>query len=196
MRFEEFKKGLTHLELVSKGWRSYVYKALFEGKKVAVKVAKGNNLKYAIRKEAQILTKLRGIKNFPQIVACGEDFIVYEFIEGLPLEKCCLTNKEKKRVYKKVLELAFLLDKMCVSREEFQRLDKNIIISKGGEVYVIDFERGNVNCTRKKNVPQLIQLFRREGYISFDEAIRLGKEYGKGPERVFQELKGKLDKSL
>ncbi len=196
MRFEEFRERLTHIELVGKGWRGYVYKALFDGKKVAVKVARGKHLEYAIKKEGEILRKLKGIKGFPQLILEGEDFIAYEFIEGLPFERFPLTFEKKKRIYKRVLELAFLLDEMCISKEEFQRLDRNVIIDKRGEVYIIDFERGNLSCKRKKNVTQLIQLFRREGYISLDEAIKLGKDYGKSPERVFKKLKRKLDKSL
>ncbi|GBC88297.1 hypothetical protein HRbin13_00417 [bacterium HR13] len=196
MRFEELKRQLSSLELIGSGWRGYVYRSSLCGKDVAIKVAKEKGLEEAIRKEARILEKLKGIKNFPQIIVWGDDFLVYEFIDGVPFEKCNINPQQRILILLKVLELAYLLDSMCISRDEFQRLDKNVLVDKGLEVYIIDFERGNISCKRKTNITQLMQLFVREGYMDLKKAIDLGRAYAKEPKRVFHELKAILEKAL
>ena len=60
MRFEEFKESLKDLQLFSKGWRGYIYRAKWKGIDVAIKVAKDSEREYAIRKEGEILKLLKG----------------------------------------------------------------------------------------------------------------------------------------
>jgi putative serine/threonine protein kinase len=196
VRFEELKKHLKGLELIGKGWRSYVYRALYGDKEVAIKVAKDKHLQEAIRKEADILQRLKGIESFPQILMKGEDFFMYEFIKGTPFEKCTLDETEKIKIFLRILELAYFLDSMCISKDEFQKLDKNLLIGEDGHVYLIDFERGKISCRRKTNLPQLIQLFVREGYLPIHKAIELGRSYKENPEGVFHELQKVLTTRL
>ncbi|QWK20654.1 MAG: serine/threonine protein kinase [Hydrogenobacter thermophilus] len=196
MRFEELREHLNNLQLIGSGWRSYVYRSSLCGKDVAIKVAKEKGLEEAIRKEARILEKLKGIKNFPQIIVWGDDFLVYEFIDGIPFEKCNINPQQRVLILLKVLELAYLLDSMCISRDEFQRLDKNLLVDKDLEVYIIDFERGNISCKRKTNITQLMQLFVREGYMDLKKAIDLGRAYAKEAKKVVHELKNLLEKAL
>lgn len=196
MKFEELKKHLKGLEFISKGWRSYVYRALCGDKEVAIKVAKDKHLQKAIRKEADILQRLKGMKSFPQILMKGEDFFMYEFIRGIPFEKCTLEETKKIKVFLRTLELAYLLDSMCISKDEFHRLDKNLLVGEDGNVYLIDFERGKISCKRKTNLPQLIQLFVREGHLPLDKAIDLGRSYREKPEDVFHELQKVLTSHL
>ena len=189
MRFEELKNTLKDLVLIGKGWRSYVYRANYNGIDLAIKVAKDKSVESAIRKEGDILELLKGIKHFPQIVLRGEDFIAYHFIDGVPFEKYPLTKEEKTKIYLQVLELAYVLDSMGISKDEFQRLDRNLLIDKDGEVYLIDFERGKYPSKRKTNLPQFLQLLVREGYITIERAIELGRSYAQKPEEVFHEVK-------
>lgn len=95
MRFEELKVKLKDIKLIGEGWRSYIYRAEFLGKDVAVKVAKNKSVEQAINKEARILEMLKGMKNFPQILIYGEDFVLYEFIEGVPLKSAFLHLKKR-----------------------------------------------------------------------------------------------------
>lgn len=196
MKFEELKKHLKGLELIGRGWRSYVYRAIYNDKEVAIKVAKDRHLEKAIRKEADILERLKGIKSFPQILMRGEDFFMYEFIKGVPFEKCTLEETKKIKVFLRTLELAYLLDSMCISKDEFHKLNKNLLVGEDGDVYLIDFERGKISCKRQTNLPQLIQLFVREGYLPLDKAIDLGRSYKEKPEDVFHELQKVLTSRL
>ncbi len=177
MRFEDFKKDLEGLELFSKGWRSYVYRARWKDVCVAIKVAKDKEREYAIRKEGEILRLLKGYRGFPQLLEVGEDFLVYEFIEGLPLEKIPLDKSQKGKVYLKVLDLIKLLDHLGINKDELHRLDKNTLVDKNFEVYLIDFERGSLNAKKKHNLSQFLQLLVREGFISLDKARELGRRY-------------------
>ena len=82
MRFEELKPKIQGLTYLDEGWRGIVYRGFFEGKEVAIKVAKAQEKEYAIRKEARILERLKDYPYFPKLILSGEDFIMYEFIEG------------------------------------------------------------------------------------------------------------------
>jgi predicted Ser/Thr protein kinase len=59
MRFEELKPKIQGLTYLDEGWRGVVYRGFFEGKEVAIKVAKAQEKEYAIRKEARILERLK-----------------------------------------------------------------------------------------------------------------------------------------
>jgi len=149
VRFREFRKELRNLRKFAEGWRGVIYTGEWRGEKVAVKVAKRPEVAEALRKEGEILEKLRGIEGFPQLLLRGEDFVAYRFIEGTPLGK----------------------------------------LSPSG---VLDFERGSFSG-RPSNLPQLLQLLRRRGYVSHEEAVSLGKRYTEGErEAVFREVLSKL----
>jgi putative serine/threonine protein kinase len=191
VKFSEFKKEVSGLKKLSEGWRGVVYTGVWKGQKVSLKVAKSEELIKAIQKEADILERLKGLKGFPQLLLKGEDFFLYRYIEGVPFRKAELSPEEERRVWRRLLELAYLLDELGISRDEFAHLDKNVLIGEGGEVYVLDFERGKFS-ERPTNVTQFIQFLRRKGLLSMEEAIELGRGYGKKRREVFDKLMAKL----
>lgn len=168
-----------------------VYRGRWKGKDIAIKVAKGLEVVKAIQKEAEILEKLRGMENFPQIVLRGEDFFAYHFIEGVPYGKASLGPEEEKGALRKLLKIAYLLDSLGIKRDEFANVDKNVLIGENGEVYVLDFERGSLSG-RPSNLTQFMQLLVRKGFLDREEAIRLGKRYRREREAVFEELLRRL----
>jgi putative serine/threonine protein kinase len=188
VRFEEFKESLKDLQLFSKGWRGYIYRAKWKGIDVAIKVAKDSEREYAIRKEGEILKLLKGYRGFPQLLEAGEDFLVYEFIDGIPIEKASLTRSQKAFVYLRVLELIELLDRLGVNKEELHKLDKNTLIGNDLEVYLIDFERGSMQAKKRHNLSQFLQLLAREGFLTLQKAKELGISYSKG-EEVYHEVR-------
>ncbi len=192
MKFSEFKREVRNLRKLAEGWRGVVYTGEWKGRKVSVKVAKNEQVVKAIQREADILERLKGMREFPQILFRGEDFFVYEFIEGKPLGKLRLSPEEERRVLKKLLELAYRLDSMGISRDEFANLYKNVLLDERGNVYVLDFERGKLR-KRPSNLTQFLQLLRRRGYITRDEAVELGRRYMRDRDGVFGELMAKLE---
>ncbi len=187
MRFEDFIKEVEGLELFSKGWRGLIYRGYWKGKKISIKRAKEGK-EQAIRKECEILRLLKGLRGFPQVVACGEDFLAYEYIEGVPLEKLNLSREERIRVYLKVLEYVKLLDSLGINKDELHRLDKNTLITFNGEVYLIDFERGSLGANKRHNLSQFLQLLVREGLLEKERAVELGRSYARGLE-AYDEVK-------
>ncbi len=196
MRFEDIGARIDNLKLVGKGWRSVVYRGSYEEKDLAFKVALSKEHEYAIWKEGRILERLRGMKGFPQLVLCGEDFIAYEFIRGIPFEKANLTRRERLMVYLQTLDMAYTLDRMGINRDEFQRLDKNLIVGEDGDVYLIDFERGSLKAKKPHNLPQFLQALVREGLMTREEAIGFGKRYRESAQEVYLEVRAVLESAL
>jgi len=188
MKFSEFIREVKDIREIAEGWRGRVYVGYWNGKKVAIKVAKAPDKVKAIQKEAEILERLKGIKGFPQILLKGEDFFVYEFIEGKPFGKLKVSQEEKKKLLREVLEKAYLLDKLGINRDEFSNIYKNVLVNDKGEVFVIDFDRGTFK-ENPSNVRQFLQLLKREGFITQEEAIELGKKYKENPEKVIEEIR-------
>ncbi len=187
MRFNAFKESVKDLQLFNKGWRGFIYKGSWEGIEVAIKVAKEEEKEYAIRKEGQILKLLKGYKGFPQLLMAGEDFIVYEFIKGNPIEKLLLSKSQKSLIYLRVLDLIRVLDTLRINKEELQRLDKNTLVDENFEVYLLDFERGSLDVKKRHNLSQFLQLLAKEDYMSMEKAVELGKGYAK-EEEVYDEV--------
>ena len=192
MKFKEFRDKIEGLSKLSEGWRGVIYTGFWNGERVSVKVAKDEKVVKAIQKEADILERLKGMEEFPQILFKGEDFFLYRFIDGIPFRRAGLNPEEKKRVYRKLLEIAYKLDSMGIVRDEFSRIDKNVLIGKEGKVYLLDFERGKLS-SRPSNLTQFLQLLVREGFLSRDFAVELGKRYLRDREGVYREVLGKLE---
>jgi putative serine/threonine protein kinase len=192
MTFEEFSKEVQGLRKFAEGWRGIVYRGRWREEEVAVKVAKREEVRKAIQKEGEILERLRGVEGFPKLLVRGKDFVAYRFIEGIPLGKIEVSPQEERRIYRRLVELAYFLDSSGIRRDEFHRIEKNVLIGRRGEVYVLDFERGSFS-DRPSNLTQLLQLLRRKGYLSKDETVSLGRKYIAGErQRVLEEVLSKL----
>lgn len=185
MNFEEFVKD-KHLTFLSKGWRGEIY-TYKEDKIYCIKKAIHPEAIYAITKEANILSFLYQDKTYPQIVAQGIDFFVYEYIDALPFEKVFynLDENSKRIVLIKILKSAYKLDTMGINRGEFDKEHKNILIDSNLNVYILDFDRGSFS-KKPKNLNQFIQSLRAKGYLSLEKAISLGKIKDKNI--LFEEL--------
>jgi putative serine/threonine protein kinase len=191
MKFSAFKRELKILGIAGKGWRGTVYRAHWKGKEVAVKVARSEDKIKAIKKEAGLLKELKGKRGFPQILHEGEDFFIYDFIEGKPFKKTSLGRKGRKEVLLRVLELARELDTLGIRHGELNEIGGNVLIGNNMEVYLIDFDRGS-RSKRPSNVPQALQNLIREGFIPLEEAKELGRRYLSEPDKVFSEIAAKL----
>jgi putative serine/threonine protein kinase len=126
----------------------------------------------------------------------GEDFIVYEFIDGVPFEKAKLSRRERLAVYIQVLELIKVMDELGINKEELQCLDKNLMLADGKKVVLIDFERGSLCPKKKHNLSQFLQLLVKEGVMDKDKAVELGKRYTAGEEKVYEETRAILERAI
>ena len=175
---------------IDEGWRGVIYAGEYKGKKVSLKIAKSQENIEAINKEAGILEILRGKKEFPQILERGNGYFIYEFIEGAPFKSI----KDKgiiKEVLKRLVDIARFLDISGINHGELNNIEKNVLVNvkdSNIDVYLLDFDRGGFS-KKTHNVSQLIQVLRKHGILSLEEAIKFGKEYFKEPEKVVKELK-------
>ncbi len=112
-------------------------------------------------------------KIMDKTIKTTEKIIIMQYIEGLSTKE--ITNKkDKKRLYKKLLEYAILLDTLKLKKEEFTRPYTNVIITKKN-VYLIDFERTKKEKTG--NLNQLLDYYRKNNLIKVKEIKKIVLEY-------------------
>jgi putative serine/threonine protein kinase len=194
MKFDDIKHKIQELEIVGKGWRGVVYKGIYNGKKLAFKVASKKEFIPNIKKEGKILKAVNKKGIGGKLILEGDDFIAYEFIEADPLIK--VINRENgKIIISQLLKQARTLDKLGINKEEFHRPYKNVLIDKNLKVYLIDFERARQG-KNIQNVNQLIQFIITKGHeylpeFDKEKLIKLAKIYKK--EKTDENFKKILD---
>ena len=191
--FEELKEKYNPT-LYAEGYRGLIYLLNLNGEKIAIKTPQERKLIPTFQKEAKILLYLkeRGVNFVPQIKFLGEDYFAYRFIEGEPFKRLQkeLSPKEFRFFLRKLLTAAFVLDTLGVFKNEFQRPFTNVLIS-GKKLYLIDFERGQLN-KYWKNLPQYLQYLVAVGVLDRSEAIELGKKYKEEPKEVYKKVLRRL----
>jgi len=148
-------------ELYSHGKRGIIFVFENNKKKYAIKIKKPESEAInRINIEADFLKLLNKHDIGPKLVDSGEDFIVYEFVEGLTLKEFLKHNKLNKKRIKNITRQCEILDELKINKEEMHSPLKNIIINKD-KVYLIDFERCHFT-SRPKNVNQFMQFLRKK----------------------------------
>ncbi|GEM_PF-382794 len=183
---QDFIKKIEEVKFFKKGWRGIVFTGKFENQKVAIKIAKNENLIKNIKKEAEILKIANRERIGPDLIAVGYDFIITRFIEGEGFGKV-LDQKDLssiKNLFFDILYQARKLDEMKISKNEMHRPYNNIIVS-GQKAFLIDFESSQIS-ENPKNITQffsfVISFLKHKGLIFQKEeksAISLAQEYKK-----------------
>ena len=147
------------LKLLSSGWRWDVYTFEENWKIYALKKAKDDTKKGSIQREIAILKYLKWKLGFiPQILDYWDWRFKYEFLKWETLYKSKLSIFELKEIYKKLVSYSYNLDLLNVEHWELSKPTKNIIVNFP-EVYIIDFERGNLMNKNFKNLRWIAQFF-------------------------------------
>lgn len=162
MKFEEIKDYIENLEKIGCGWRSVVYKGLYDRKTLSFKVALYDIHRHAILKEGKILEMVnkRGIGGKLHMI--GDDFIAYEYINGRHLIDV-LDEKNKETLFLQLLHQARVLDELRINKEEMHRPYKNVLVDDNLVLYLIDFERAKPTL-KPKNVAQVMQFLKRHNF--------------------------------
>ena len=124
----------------------------------------------------------------PRLLFYGENYLVYEFVEGEFILDW-LKDKRKEQIEMvliNVLRQCFIMDELKVNKEEMHRPHKHILISDFGGVVLLDFERC-IKSDKPKNVTQVVEFFSRiskelweKGFeVKVSELRELAKEYKK-----------------
>ena len=192
--------GMKNINYLAKGHRGVVYKAVWErsnlvkthfAKKeelvVAIKtVNPRSKAKERVANESKWLNVINKLGVGPKLLYSTNDFLILNFVDGVPLpnfiEKEEKLNGSKKKsemllnVIVKVLEQCFILDKKRVNKGEMNRPTKNVVVSKGGLVTLLDFER--CYATEKPhNVNQFCSFLTHQGFVDENKMLKLAKTY-------------------
>ena len=193
--------GVKNLSFISKGYRGVVFRGELPGKPVAVKIPRSDAGKKGIaEKECSILKHLQsclGSKNpAPEPYICTPDFIVMEWIEGIPFPQA--VKSYGKRAVISGLESCYLIDRCGVEHSEIKG-EKHLLFD-GKRMRVIDFESAKLK-KKPRNLLQFVGyhlLRRKEVLRTFGvderELLSLISEYKENPETAFPRILSLFDK--
>ncbi|MBU0459983.1 MAG: methyltransferase [Nanoarchaeota archaeon] len=191
LRKELEQKGITEINYLTHGKRGNIFVGKWNKNIVDKKLLTTNNIKVAIktkRKESQAVERIKNEIKWlkilnkkqigPKLLFYGENYFVYEFVEGtFILDYLEKENKEKiKKMLVNVLEQCFLLDKLKVNKEEMHRPLKHILVAK--KPIMLDFERCH-HTEKPQNLTQFIEFLVRYKFLQHKTVLPLLKEYKK-----------------
>ncbi len=195
------KKGLQDVVYFTHGKRGNIYTAHLDKNQFIKKYIPQtkNNLKVALKVERKESTAENRIENEikwlqivnqkgigPKYLFHGENYVAYEFVEGIFIEEW-LAQHEKKEIVallSNLLQQGVTLDQLKINKEELHHPFKHIIITAHHRPVLIDFERC-AQTDKPKNVTQLLEFICRleptlkeKGIVVDKERVRkLAKEY-------------------
>ncbi len=172
------KYNLYGYHVLGKGYSSIVSLCIHDGVPRILKVRRLDSRRKGLEAEAVFLEYLEPFELSPKIYSWSKDFIIMEYIDGIPLPIFIENNLDKidhvRRVLRKLLVKAFILDSLRIDHGELNRPGSHVMV-KGSEIVFLDFE--SASASRKpRNLTSLASyLFLRS---RFKEEI-LCDEYGK-----------------
>ena len=99
--------------------------------------------------EAHILKKVRGSKYFPRLYEVGGNYMIRDYVDGMPLNKYIKKNGLSRKLVVDILDLLKEFEKL-----KFLKLDircKDVFIEPDGKLMVIDPQKF---YTKKRDFPQ------------------------------------------
>jgi release factor glutamine methyltransferase len=184
------KKKVSEVKYLAHGKRGIVYTGKYRGMKVAIKTKHPDSTAMnSVENESNMLKLLNRYKIGPKFYFRGDNYLVYEFIEGEFIKDWL--PKAKKPSIKKVLKTVLLqchkMDSLSINKEEMHHPVKHIIIGK--KIVMIDFERAHKTID-PKNVTQFCN------YIMLNQPLLEGKGICFSREKMIDLLKCYKNKHL
>ena len=193
--------GVKNLRFVARGYRGVVFRGEFSGKPVAVKVPRSDAGKdNVVEKECSILRYLKSCLKeenpAPEPYICTPDFIVMEWIEGIPFPVA--VENFGKEVVLSALKSCYLLDTCGVEHSEIKG-EKHLLFD-GKRVRIIDFESAKLK-KKPRNLLQFVgyHLLRKKEVLKVfrvdeRELLSLLSDYKENPETAFPKILSLFDK--
>ena len=185
-------KGIKNIKYLTKGHRGLLFTGIYKNKKIIIKTKNPQSKAIGrIENEAKWLKKLNKYYIGPKLKFIGDDFFIYEFIDGdFIVDYLRKSNKKNiKKIIKNIFNQLFVLDELKIDKEEMHHPLKHVIISKNKH-YLIDFERTHYS-QNPKNVTQFCQfliskkvseiLKYKKIIIDRNKIIELAKVYKNSP---------------
>ena len=203
LRTELERKGIENIHYFTHGKRGDIYTGMWNHNISDKKILSKKLIKVAIktkRKESQAVERisneikwLRIINKHhlgPHLLFYGQNYFVYEFVEGEFILDWIAKNKKTNpktntstntkikitKMLTAVLKQCFLLDQLKINKEEMHRPLKHIVINNQDQPVLLDFER-TAKTKSPKNVTQFIEFMVRLQFLKREKALPLLKEY-------------------
>jgi predicted Ser/Thr protein kinase len=99
--------------------------------------------------EAHILKKVRGSKYFPRLYEVGGNYMIRDYVDGMPLNKYIKKNGLSRKLVRDILDLLKEFERL-----KFLKLDircKDVFVEPDGKLMVIDPQKF---YTKKRDFPQ------------------------------------------
>lgn len=190
-----------------KGKRGFIFTGNFKGKKVAVKIKNPeSSAVLRIENEANFLKKLNKKGIGPKLLFFGDDFIVYEFVDGISFTDFLKNKNSNKNIVlkliKNIFNQLFILDKLNINKEEMSHPQKHILINSRNKPVLIDFERCHYSI-KPGNVTQFCDflmsgmvktlLKNKRVMINNEKIINAAREYKKIQSKInFMRIIGEI----
>jgi len=178
---------LKNFKFFSKGKRGYIFTAKLN--KIRVVIKTNNPKSKAIGRMAnegkwlEILNK-KGIG--PKLLMYTDNFLMYEFIEGVFILDYLKNNRDVKPIILELIRQCRVMDELKVNKEEMGHPPKHVIVKRDRSVVLVDFERCH-RTDKPQNVTQVFQYLMSKEMeqvlnlkgiaLNQNELIKLLKEY-------------------
>jgi len=155
----------TGVNVLGKGQNSVVLRGKLLGEFTCTcKILRPDASRESLLHEARALLHANSVGVGPKRYTFTKHVLVYEYIDGEPLEKWIwrgdVDSDKIRRVVSEALRQAYRLDKIALLHDELSRPREHILVTQDLKVYIIDFETSTLGSkSGKKNLTQLVNAF-------------------------------------
>ncbi len=198
-------KKILNFPILGKGTTSIVLKGKYiTNKIVTVKIRRVDSNRESVIREAKMLKIANTVNVGPELITFSKNFIIWNFIDGIPLNLFLKNNLNRDKIRKIIKELmyqAYKLDKIGLVHLELSRPINHILITKEYKPVIIDFETASI-VSSKKNLSQILNflLFSEKNMrktlglnIPLYTLRKILHEYKSNPTRYFDKILALLD---
>jgi putative serine/threonine protein kinase len=151
------------IPILGKGCVGLVTKATLDGLPIALKIRRADADRSSMMNEGRLLRLANSVDVGPRLIAATKNFLAMELITGVPLfrwaESSFTAKKTRvKHLLRSLLEDCFRLDAIGLDHGELSHAPKNVLVSRAGEPFIVDFETAST-ARRVSNVTSLLQYF-------------------------------------
>jgi putative serine/threonine protein kinase len=151
------------ISILGKGCVGLVTKATLDGAPIALKIRRTDADRSSMGNEGRLLRMANSVDVGPRLMAATKNFLAMELIEGVPLfrwaeSSFALKKMRAKHVLRRLLVDCFRLDTVGLDHGELSHAPKNVLVSRTGEPFIVDFETAST-ARRVANVTSLLQYF-------------------------------------
>jgi len=171
-------KKVSHINYLTRGKRGVIFTGVYKKKKIAIKANAKNSTKIGtITDEVRWLKKLNKHGIGAKYLFSSENYLAYEFVEGMIIKDFISTASKKQLVtiLKKIFEQCVVLDKLHISKEEMHHPYKHVIVHYP-DITLLDFERAHTDL-EPNTLTQFLEYLARLQKELQKRGIHIDKEH-------------------